>query len=92
MQENKHLLAEIKEINNRFIDCEVIIDEKDNIEQPFGIATEQTEGLVIKIIFNAVSISQNLVYEFTTDKKVNDFKLCFELFILIILIFISLIM
>nr|XP_027192448.1 mediator of RNA polymerase II transcription subunit 15a-like isoform X2 [Cicer arietinum] len=67
--ENKHLLAEIKEINNRFIDCEVIIDEKDNIEQPFGIATEQTEGLVIKIIFNAVSISQNLVYEFTTDKK-----------------------
>jgi len=43
-------------------------------------------------MYNAMTINQSPVSHFTCDKNVNDFMLCFELFTLIILIFISLTM
>lgn len=67
-------------------DCEVVIDEKENAER----GRQEIEGLAVKILFNAVTINQNLVYHFTSDKKVNHFVLCFELFTTNILIYISL--
>lgn len=53
----------------------MIIGEKDNIKSEAGVATEHSEGLVVKFMFNAVTIDQNLVSHFTADKKVNDFTL-----------------
>jgi hypothetical protein len=65
----------------------VVIAEKENV---VGLAAEQTEGLLVEIIYNAVTINQNLLSKFTSDKKVNDFRFCFELFALITLDFILL--
>ncbi|KAK2407556.1 mediator of RNA polymerase II transcription subunit 15a [Trifolium repens] len=67
--ENQNLLGEIKEINNRLFDCEVVIAEKENVESAVGLAAEQSEGLLVKIMYNAVTINQNLVSKFTSDKK-----------------------
>jgi len=67
----------------------VVIAEKKIVESVVGVAYEQREGLLVKIMYNAVTINQNVVSHFTSDKKVNDFIFCFELFALIILIFIS---
>ncbi|CAL5196410.1 unnamed protein product [Lathyrus oleraceus] len=63
--ENEKLIEEIKYINNQLFDCEVVIDEKENAER----GTQEIEGLAVKILFNAVTINQNLVYHFTSDKK-----------------------
>ena len=71
----------------------MVIAEKENVGSVLGLASEQGGGLLVKIMYNAVTINQNLVSHFTSDKKVNDLIiLCFELFALIILIFISLTM
>ena len=70
----------------------MVIAEKEIVESVVGVAAEQSEGLLVKIMYNAVTINQNLVSHFTSDKKVNDFIVCFELFALNILIFISLTM
>lgn len=70
----------------------MVIAEKENIESALGVATEQSEGSRIKIMYNAVTINQNYVSHFTYDKKVSDFIFYFQLFALIILIFISLTM
>jgi len=43
-------------------------------------------------MYNAMTINQSHVSHFTSDKNVNDFILSFELFTLIIFIFISLTM
>lgn len=67
----------------------MVIAEKEIVENLVGVAAEQNEGLLVKIMYNAVSINQNLVSHFTSDKKVNDFIFCLELFALTILIFIS---
>ncbi|XP_058745720.1 mediator of RNA polymerase II transcription subunit 15a-like isoform X2 [Vicia villosa] len=67
--ENHNLLAEIKDINNRLFDCEVVIAEKENAKNAVGLATDPSEGLVVKILYNAVTINQNLVSHFTADKK-----------------------
>ncbi|KAK2407558.1 hypothetical protein P8452_69589 [Trifolium repens] len=67
--ENQNLLAEIKEINNRLFDCEVVIVEKENVETAVGLAAEQSEGLLVKIMYNAVTINRNLVSKLTSDKK-----------------------
>ncbi|WJX94449.1 hypothetical protein P8452_75865 [Trifolium repens] len=64
--ENQNLLAEIEDINNQLFDCEVVIAEKENV---VGLAAEQTEGLLVEIIYNAVTINQNLLSKFTSDKK-----------------------
>lgn len=73
-------------------DCEVVIAEKENVESVVGLASEHAGGLLVKIMYNAVTINQNLVSHFTSDKKVNVFIFCLELFALIIFIFISLTM
>ena len=70
----------------------MVIAEQENIENAVGLVAGQSAGLLLKIMYNAVTIDQNLVSHFTYDKKVNDFIFCFELFTLIILIFISLTM
>jgi len=62
----------------------VVIAEQEN--------TESAVGLLLKIMYYAVTIDQNLVSHFTYDKKVNGFIFCFELFTSILLIFISLAM
>ncbi|CAK8561175.1 unnamed protein product [Lathyrus sativus] len=67
--ENQNLLAEIKDINNRLFDCEVVIAEKESAKSAVGIATDQSEGLLVKILYNAVTINQNLVSHFIADKK-----------------------
>ncbi|CAI8607115.1 unnamed protein product [Vicia faba] len=67
--ENQNLLAEIKDINNRLFDCDVVIAEKDDAKSVIGIGTDQSEGLVVKILYNAVTINQNLVSHFIADKK-----------------------
>lgn len=69
----------------------MVIAEKENVESALGVATEHSEGSIVKIMYNAVTIDQNLVSHFTYDKKVNGFIFYFQLFALIILIFISLI-
>ncbi|PNX92068.1 hypothetical protein L195_g015199 [Trifolium pratense] len=70
--ENQNLLAEIKDINNRLFDCEVVIAEKENVETAVGQAAELSEGLLVQIMYNAVTINQNLVSKFTSDKKVSS--------------------
>ncbi|RHN40456.1 hypothetical protein MtrunA17_Chr8g0354921 [Medicago truncatula] len=67
--ENQNILAEIKDINNRLFDSEVVIAKKEIVESVVGVAAEQSEGLLVKIMYNAVSINQNLVSHFTSDKK-----------------------
>lgn len=62
----------------------MVIAEQENVES--------TVGLLLKIMYSAVTMNQDLVSHLTYDKKVNDFICCFELFTLIILIFISLAM
>ncbi|CAL5196431.1 unnamed protein product [Lathyrus oleraceus] len=69
VQENQNLLAEIKDINNQLFDCEVVIAEKENAKSAVGVATDQSEGLVVKILYNAVTINQNIISHFTADKK-----------------------
>lgn len=68
----------------------MVIAEKENAKSAVGVATDQSEGLVVKILYNAVTINQNIISHFTADKKVNDFIFGFELFVSRILIFISL--
>lgn len=80
-----------KKHKQSILDYEMVIAEKENIESALGVATEQSEGSRIKIMYNAVTINQNYVSHFTYDKKVSDFIFYFQLFALIILIFISLI-
>ncbi|XP_013445193.3 uncharacterized protein [Medicago truncatula] len=67
--EIQNVLAEIKDINNRLFDCEVVIAEKENVESVVGLASEHAGGLLVKIMYNAVTINQNLVSHFTSDKK-----------------------
>jgi len=88
----KNLLLEIKNVNNQLFDYEMVIAEKKNTESLAGVATEQGEELLVHTMYNAVTINQNLVSHFTYDKKVNGFIFYFQLFALIILIFISLTM
>lgn len=57
----------------------MVIAEKEIVESVVPVASEQSEGLLVKIMYNAVTINQNLVSHFTSDKKVNDFIFCFEL-------------
>lgn len=58
---NQNILAEIKDINNQLFDCEVVIAEQENVESAIG--------LLLKIMYNAVTINQDLVSHFTYDKK-----------------------
>jgi len=62
----------------------------ENIERLLPRLYFETEGVLVKIMYNAMTTNQSHVSHFTYDKNVNDFMLCFELFTLIILIFISL--
>jgi hypothetical protein len=55
----------------------VVITEKENVETAVGLVAEESEGLLVKIMYNAVTINQNLVSKFTSDKKVNDFYILF---------------
>nr|KYP32685.1 hypothetical protein KK1_046564 [Cajanus cajan] len=66
-QENCSLLQEIRDINNLLIDSEIVIGEKDSILSAAGGAAEHGEGLVIKFVFNAVTVNQNL--HLSSDKK-----------------------
>ncbi|XP_020208186.2 mediator of RNA polymerase II transcription subunit 15a [Cajanus cajan] len=65
--ENCSLLQEIRDINNLLIDSEIVIGEKDSILSAAGGAAEHGEGLVIKFVFNAVTVNQNL--HLSSDKK-----------------------
>jgi hypothetical protein len=56
----------------------VVIVEKENVETAVGLVAEESEGLLVKIMYNAVTINQNLVSKFTSDKKVNDFYILFS--------------
>ncbi|RDY02725.1 Mediator of RNA polymerase II transcription subunit 15a, partial [Mucuna pruriens] len=56
----------IVEINNLLIDSEVVIGEKDSIQ---SAAAELGEGLVIKLLFNAVTVNQNLICHLSADRK-----------------------
>ncbi|AET02592.2 hypothetical protein MTR_8g043880 [Medicago truncatula] len=47
----------------------MVIAEKENVESALGVATEHSEGSIVKIMYNAVTIDQNLVSHFTYDKK-----------------------
>ncbi|KAL2326281.1 hypothetical protein Fmac_025339 [Flemingia macrophylla] len=65
--ETYSLLQEIKAINNLLIDSEIVIGEKDSIQGVARGAAKHGEGLVIKFIFNAVTVNQNL--HLSSDKK-----------------------
>lgn len=65
------------------IDCEIVIGDKDDIQSAAGGDTEHPEGLLVKFLFNAVTVNQDLISHFAADKKVNYFIFCFELFILL---------
>jgi len=65
------------------VDSEIVIAENDSFHKAPGVAAEDSEGLVIEFVFNAVSINENLVSHISSDKKVNYFIFCFELCILI---------
>ncbi|TKY68392.1 Mediator of RNA polymerase II transcription subunit 15a [Spatholobus suberectus] len=69
IMENCSLLEEIKEINNLLIDSEIVIGEKDSIQSAAGGAAEHGEGLVIKFLFSAVTVNQNLISHLSADKK-----------------------
>lgn len=56
------------------MDGEIVICEKENIESAAGGATEHSKGLVVKFMYNAVTVNQDLVSHFEVDRKVNDFK------------------
>jgi len=78
---SKNLIVEIKNINNQLFNYEKVIAEKENVESVVGVHwTEQSEGSLVKIIYNAVTINQNLVSHFTYDKKVDGFTFYFQLF------------
>ncbi|KAK7343039.1 hypothetical protein VNO80_26001 [Phaseolus coccineus] len=67
--ENSSLLQEIKEINNRLVDSEIVIAENDSFYKAPGVAAEDSEGLVIEFLFNAVSVNKNLLSHISADKK-----------------------
>ncbi|KAJ1382245.1 putative mediator of RNA polymerase II transcription subunit, partial [Sesbania bispinosa] len=69
VEENTTVLEEIKEINNLLIDTEVVIGEKDNIGSIAGGYAKHSEGLVVKFMFNALTINQDLISHYGTDKK-----------------------
>jgi len=57
--------------------------ENDSFNKAPGVAAEDSEGLVIEFLFNAVSVNKNLLSHISADKKVNYFIFCYELCILI---------
>ncbi|KAJ1377476.1 hypothetical protein SESBI_48843 [Sesbania bispinosa] len=69
VEENTAVLEEIKEINNVLIDTEVVIGEKDSIGSIAGGYAKYSEGLVVKFMFNALTINQDLISHYGTDKK-----------------------
>ncbi|KAJ1412302.1 putative mediator of RNA polymerase II transcription subunit [Sesbania bispinosa] len=69
VEENIALLEEIKEINNLLLDTQVVIGEKDNIGSTAGGYAKQSEGLVVKFMFNAITVNQDLISRYGTDKK-----------------------
>ncbi|CAJ1977951.1 unnamed protein product [Sphenostylis stenocarpa] len=68
--EKSCLLEEIKEINNRLIDSEIVLVENDSSfhKEPGG-ATEDSDGLIIEFLFNAVTVNQNLISHLSNDRK-----------------------
>ncbi|WVZ02453.1 hypothetical protein V8G54_023260 [Vigna mungo] len=59
--ENSSLLEELKEINHRLVDSVIVVGE--------NVASEDSEGLVIEFLFNAVSFNMNVESHIFADKK-----------------------
>ncbi|KAL9298280.1 hypothetical protein ACSQ67_024176 [Phaseolus vulgaris] len=49
--------------------CEIVMAENDSFNKAPGVAAEDSEGLVIEFLFNAVSVNKNLLSHISADKK-----------------------
>ncbi|KAG2396595.1 Mediator of RNA polymerase II transcription subunit 15a [Vigna angularis] len=67
--ENSSLLEELKEINHRLVDSVIVVGENVSFLKAPGVAAEDSEGLVIEFLFNAVSFNMNVESHTFADKK-----------------------
>ncbi|MED6219524.1 hypothetical protein PIB30_036505 [Stylosanthes scabra] len=63
------ILEEIKEINNILIDTQVVISERNTITGVPEGAPEHDEGLIVKLLFNSVTVNLTLTEQQATNKK-----------------------
>ncbi|MED6160798.1 hypothetical protein PIB30_054687 [Stylosanthes scabra] len=68
-QEMYTILEEIKEINNILIDTRVVISEGNTITGVLEGAPEHDEGLIVKLLFNSVTVNLTLTEQQATNKK-----------------------
>ncbi|CAL0311029.1 unnamed protein product [Lupinus luteus] len=74
-QENYTLLEEIKKINNRLIDTEVVIDEEKTIPSASGGVDEHGgKGILVKLVFNSISVNVNLMSQYASSSKKSIIK------------------
>ncbi|XP_019421204.1 PREDICTED: mediator of RNA polymerase II transcription subunit 15a-like isoform X1 [Lupinus angustifolius] len=75
LQENYTLFDEIKKINNRLIDTEVVIDEEKTFISASGRVDEHSkEGMLVKLIFNSTSVDVNLISQYASSNKKSIIK------------------
>lgn len=70
MQENNTILEEIKVINSLLIGTKVVISEENTIPRAVEGVAEHGEGLIVKLLFNSLTVNLNLASQYA-DKKVN---------------------
>ncbi|OIW13307.1 hypothetical protein TanjilG_02827 [Lupinus angustifolius] len=74
-QENYTLLEEIKKINNRLIDTEVVIDEeKTNPSANGGVDEHGGRRILVKLVFNSISVNVNLMSQYASSNKKSIIK------------------